>query len=85
MCRPMCFSDAVTTQIVTLAKEDRFTMKPKKDFDCVEYKHAIQAKHAKETNGLTPREKTQSRRESDNPAARLWRRMRGRQQSVLKD
>jgi hypothetical protein len=50
-----------------------------KEFDCVEYKCAIQERHIVETQGLTPDQRTLRRRqwleESDNPAARLWREM----------
>ena len=50
-----------------------------KEFDCVEYKHAIQERHIAETQGLTPDQRTLHRRrwleESDNPAARSWREM----------
>jgi len=52
-------------------------MKEKKDFDCVEMKNAIQAKHRKEREGLTDQEVRQlvSRRlaTSDNPIAQWWR------------
>jgi hypothetical protein len=50
-----------------------------KTFDCVEYKHAIQERHIAETQGLKPEQKTLRRqqwlKESDNPAAQLWREM----------
>jgi hypothetical protein len=46
-------------------------------FDCVEYKRAVQARHAAECGTLSPDQKRERRtqwlRESENPAARLWR------------
>ena len=52
-------------------------MSKKKEFDCVEYKRSIQAKHAADTQTLGPEEKAEHRArwlaESENPAARLWR------------
>jgi len=62
-------------------------MNSEKQFDCVEYKRAIQARHAAESRGLSPDEKLKRRaewlRESDNPAARLWREMNKKQQSPV--
>jgi hypothetical protein len=58
-----------------------------KPFDCVEYKRAIQARHAAESGALRPEEKLQRRTQwlsrSDNPAARLWREMNKRQPSAV--
>jgi hypothetical protein len=58
-----------------------------KPFDCVAYKRAIQEKHAAATQGLSPQEKTRQRRQwlsqSDNPAARLWREMKSKQEPVV--
>ena len=55
-------------------------MSKKKAFDCIEYKRAIQAKHAAETAGLSVDEEIKRRQEwlatSDNPAAQLWRKMK---------
>lgn len=57
-----------------------------KSFDCVEYKRAIQDRHAAETQGLTPDQKMMRRqqwlKDSDNPAARLWREMISKQETV---
>lgn len=56
-------------------------------FDCVEYKRAIQAKHAAESGTLSPEEKltrrTQWLNQSDNPAAQLWREMKKRQEAAV--
>jgi hypothetical protein len=62
-------------------------MSANKPFDCVEYKRAIQARHAAEDQALGPEEKSQRRAQwlshSDNPAARLWREMQQRQQAAV--
>lgn len=62
-------------------------MTTKKEFDCIEYKRAIQAKHAAETRTLSPNEKTTRRAqwlaESDNQAAQLWRELCNKQGTVI--
>jgi len=54
-----------------------------KSFDYVEYKRSIQQRHAAETRNMNSRQKSASRlqwlKESDNPAARLWREMSAKQ------
>ena len=59
-----------------------------KAFDCIAYKRAVQAKHAKQNRGLAPPEKTRRRAEwlkkSGNPAARLWRDMLKKQKTAAK-
>lgn len=61
-------------------------MNSQKPFDCIEYKRAIQEKHASGFAGLRPEEVLQKRGEwleqSDNPAARLWRKMKQKQQQA---
>jgi hypothetical protein len=63
-------------------------MTTKKEFDCIEYKRAIQAKHAAETQSLSPEEKMKHRSrwlaESDNQAARLWRELCSRQAAAAR-
>jgi len=50
---------------------------PRKAFDCVEMKAAIQARLLKETEGMTDEEERayteRTLTTSDSPAARLWR------------
>ncbi len=62
-------------------------MRTKRDFKCVDYKRRVQEKHAAEAVGLTPQEKTQRRsqwlRESENAAARMWRKLSARQESAV--
>lgn len=62
-------------------------MKSEKQFDCVEYKRAIQSRHAAESRTLSPDEKLERRAEwlsrSDNPAARLWREMSKKQKTPV--
>ncbi len=62
-------------------------MTPTKLFDCVEYKRTIQERHVAETRGLKPEERTLRRqqwlKESDNPAALLWREMAQKQEVTM--
>jgi hypothetical protein len=62
-------------------------MTPDKPFDCIEYKRAVQCRHAAETQGISSRQKTERRqqwlKESDHPAARLWREMNVKQESTI--
>jgi len=57
-------------------------MKAKKTFDCVAMKDAIQAKLRKERQGMTDEEiREHIRRKletSDDPVARLWRKLKAR-------
>lgn len=59
-------------------------MTTNEQFDCIEYKRAIQAKHAAETQALSAREKIERRAqwlaESRSKAAQLWREMKNKQQ-----
>ena len=58
-------------------------MSATKTFDCVEMKAALQARLLKEMEGMTDEEQrayTQRKlRESDSPAARLWRAVMAKQ------
>jgi hypothetical protein len=58
-------------------------MNSERPFDCIEYKRAIQCRHAAETQGISAPQKTERRqrwlKESDHPAAQLWREMNARQ------
>jgi len=62
-------------------------MSSDKPFDCVEYKRAVQARHAAESRTLSPDEKREQRTQwlsgSDNPAARLWREMNKRLKATV--
>jgi hypothetical protein len=59
-------------------------MTSEKPFDCIEYKRAVQCRHVAETQGISDRQKTERRqrwlKESDHPAARLWREMNAKQE-----
>ena len=61
-------------------------MTPEKDFDCIEYKRAIQRKHFAETRGMTSEQQAKRRQEwlrtSDNPAARAWRNLIAKQEAA---
>jgi hypothetical protein len=63
-------------------------VKARKAFDCIEYKRAIQQKHAVENRGLSHEESRSRRAEwlksSKNPAAALWRHMVMRQETSRK-
>lgn len=63
-------------------------MKTRKAFDCIEYKRAIQQKHAAENRGLSREERRRRRakwlKSSDNAAAALWREMVMRQETARK-
>ena len=54
-------------------------MRMKKEFDCVEMKNVVQAKHRKDYQGLSDEEVRRRIHErlakSDHPAARLWRKL----------
>ncbi len=62
-------------------------MNSDREFDCVEYKRAIQARHAAESRTLSADEKLKRRAEwlseSENPAARLWREMSKKQKTPV--
>jgi hypothetical protein len=59
-------------------------MNSEKPFDCIEYKRAIQCRHAAETQDISARQRTERRQqwlmESDHPAARLWREMNAKRE-----
>lgn len=63
-------------------------MRPKKVFDCIAMKEAIQAKHAKEYAGMTDEERwatVESKlAESEDIVAEKWRSLRERPHPVAK-
>ena len=60
-----------------------------KPFDCIEYKRSIQCRLAAETQGISARQKRERRqqwlKESDHPAARLWREMSAKRDLTTHD
>jgi hypothetical protein len=64
-------------------------MSSDKPFDCIEYKRVVQCRHAAETQGVGARQKTERRqqwlKESNHPAAQLWREMNAKQELTAHD